>query len=222
MATILMPLPDRDFDVAVVAVPWKLLTEAGHSVVFATEAGATIAAIAALLATGRGSAIAGPQPVPDDDSQRVTIASNSFSWFVGLYGLRVGVALTDRIALHADSNYLENQNGGDLVKGYELGLSVTLYTERAFSGPLVEGGVRLRREFEHCKGCGDFEGEDLNINSRTTTVGPEILVGWQWMLASTFNLAVGVGLLYNLNAASGEPIGAAFEPDGYVRIGFAL
>jgi putative intracellular protease/amidase len=41
MATILMPLPDRDFDVTEVAVPWKLLTEAGHSVVFATEAGAT-------------------------------------------------------------------------------------------------------------------------------------------------------------------------------------
>lgn len=36
-----MPLPDRDFDVTEVAVPWKLLTEAGHEVVFATETGAT-------------------------------------------------------------------------------------------------------------------------------------------------------------------------------------
>ena len=35
-----MPLPDRDFDVTEVAVPWKLLREAGHEVVFATEAGA--------------------------------------------------------------------------------------------------------------------------------------------------------------------------------------
>jgi putative intracellular protease/amidase len=40
MATILMPLPDADFDVTEVAVPWKLLTEAGHRVVFATENGA--------------------------------------------------------------------------------------------------------------------------------------------------------------------------------------
>src|SRR5262245_27419922 len=39
MARILMPLPDRDFDVTEVAVPWKLFTEAGHEVVFATEAG---------------------------------------------------------------------------------------------------------------------------------------------------------------------------------------
>ncbi|HRC58940.1 MAG: DJ-1/PfpI family protein [Myxococcales bacterium] len=40
MATVLVPLPDRDFDVTEVAVPWQLLTEAGHRVVFATEAGA--------------------------------------------------------------------------------------------------------------------------------------------------------------------------------------
>src|SRR6476620_5675686 len=41
MATVLFPLPDADFDVTEVAVPWRLLTEAGHEVVFATEAGAT-------------------------------------------------------------------------------------------------------------------------------------------------------------------------------------
>jgi putative intracellular protease/amidase len=34
-----MPLPDRDFDTTEVAVPWKVLTEAGHEVVFATERG---------------------------------------------------------------------------------------------------------------------------------------------------------------------------------------
>jgi putative intracellular protease/amidase len=40
MARVLIPLPDRDFDVTEVAVPWKLLVEAGHDVVFATERGA--------------------------------------------------------------------------------------------------------------------------------------------------------------------------------------
>jgi putative intracellular protease/amidase len=41
MARVLFPLPDRDFDVTEVAVPWKLLAEAGHRPVFATEDGAT-------------------------------------------------------------------------------------------------------------------------------------------------------------------------------------
>jgi len=34
-----MPLPDRDFDTTEVAVPWRVLTDRGHEVVFATERG---------------------------------------------------------------------------------------------------------------------------------------------------------------------------------------
>jgi putative intracellular protease/amidase len=36
---VLMPLPDRDFDVTEVAVPWWILNAAGHQVTFATEHG---------------------------------------------------------------------------------------------------------------------------------------------------------------------------------------
>lgn len=39
MKTVLVPLPDRDFDTTEVAVPWKLLTDGGHRVIFATERG---------------------------------------------------------------------------------------------------------------------------------------------------------------------------------------
>jgi len=37
MARILIPLPDTDFDTTEVAVPWQLLVDAGHEVIFATE-----------------------------------------------------------------------------------------------------------------------------------------------------------------------------------------
>jgi putative intracellular protease/amidase len=40
MARVLLPLPDVDFDPTEVSVPWKILTRAGHDVVFATEKGA--------------------------------------------------------------------------------------------------------------------------------------------------------------------------------------
>ncbi|NOY93633.1 MAG: thiamine biosynthesis protein ThiJ [Deltaproteobacteria bacterium] len=40
MARIWMPLPDTDYDTTESAVPWRLLTQAGHEVVFATEHGA--------------------------------------------------------------------------------------------------------------------------------------------------------------------------------------
>ncbi|HEY1559118.1 MAG TPA: type 1 glutamine amidotransferase domain-containing protein [Kofleriaceae bacterium] len=49
MATVLFPLPDRDFDVTEVAVPWQLLRDAGHQPIFATEAGATPACDPLLL-----------------------------------------------------------------------------------------------------------------------------------------------------------------------------
>jgi len=51
MAKVLFPLPDHDFDVTEVAVPWKLFRDAGHDVVFATEAGA-VPACDPLLLTG--------------------------------------------------------------------------------------------------------------------------------------------------------------------------
>jgi putative intracellular protease/amidase len=61
---VLLPLPDRDFDVTEVAVPWKLLTEAGFEVVFATEEGAT-PACDPLLLTGVifGQLGAAPEPI---------------------------------------------------------------------------------------------------------------------------------------------------------------
>ena len=49
MKKVLFPLPDRDFDVTEVAVPWTLFREAGYEVVFATEDGAVPAADPRLL-----------------------------------------------------------------------------------------------------------------------------------------------------------------------------
>lgn len=46
---VLVPLPDHDFDVTEVAVPWRLLTDAGHRVTFATEHGTAAAADPKLL-----------------------------------------------------------------------------------------------------------------------------------------------------------------------------
>ncbi|MGZ4510997.1 MAG: type 1 glutamine amidotransferase domain-containing protein [Mycobacterium sp.] len=53
MGTVLIPIPDRDFDPTEVAVSWRVLTRNGHRVVFATESGAPGAADA-IMVTGRG------------------------------------------------------------------------------------------------------------------------------------------------------------------------
>jgi hypothetical protein len=45
---VLVPPPDRDFDVTEVAVPWRVLRGAGHQVVFATEQAGTFPAAPAV------------------------------------------------------------------------------------------------------------------------------------------------------------------------------
>ncbi|MET7684853.1 type 1 glutamine amidotransferase domain-containing protein [Streptomyces sp. NPDC005423] len=49
---VLLPVPDHDFDVTEVAVPWRLLTDAGHEVVLATERAGTRPAADPRLLTG--------------------------------------------------------------------------------------------------------------------------------------------------------------------------
>ena len=63
MPRVLMPLPDADFDTTEVAVPWRLLTEAGVEVVFATETGA-VAACDPRLLTGVLFGQLGAEPEP--------------------------------------------------------------------------------------------------------------------------------------------------------------
>lgn len=61
---ILMPLPDRDFDVTEVAVPWRVLRDAGHEIVFATEAAGTRPAADPRLLTGVIFGKLGAEPEP--------------------------------------------------------------------------------------------------------------------------------------------------------------
>ncbi|MEV6127632.1 type 1 glutamine amidotransferase domain-containing protein [Streptomyces violaceusniger] len=72
---ILMPLPDRDFDVTEVAVPWKLLTDLGHEVVIATEHGDGPPAADPLLITGVLLGQLGAEPEPKEFYQQLTDAT---------------------------------------------------------------------------------------------------------------------------------------------------
>jgi putative intracellular protease/amidase len=53
LSSVLIPIPDRDFDPTEVAVSWQVLTRNGHRVVFATESG-TLATADDIMLTGRG------------------------------------------------------------------------------------------------------------------------------------------------------------------------
>lgn len=62
MGTVLIPIPDRDFDPTEVAVSWRVLTRNGHRVVFATESGSPGVADD-IMVTGRGLDIWSALPI---------------------------------------------------------------------------------------------------------------------------------------------------------------
>ena len=80
---VLVPLPDTDFDTTEVAVPWKLLTEAGHEVVFATEHGGSPPSCDQRLLDGVlfGKLGAEPEPISFYGEMIATQAfGNPLSW----------------------------------------------------------------------------------------------------------------------------------------------
>ncbi|MFL6021873.1 MAG: type 1 glutamine amidotransferase domain-containing protein [Marmoricola sp.] len=85
---VLVPLPDTDFDTTEVAVPWRLLTEAGHDVVFATEHGGTAPRCDQRLLDGVlfGKLGADPEPIAFYEEM---VASPAFAAPVSWLGLDV-------------------------------------------------------------------------------------------------------------------------------------
>jgi putative intracellular protease/amidase len=83
MARVLIPLPDRDFDVTEVAVPWRKLCDAGHEVVFATEEAGTLPCADPLLLTGVVFGRLGAEPEPKrfyDEMSRSGEFNKAIGW----------------------------------------------------------------------------------------------------------------------------------------------
>jgi len=72
VATVLIPLPDCDFDPTEVAVPWSELRRAGHDVVFATEHGGVRPECDPLLIRGVIFGQLGAEPEPKACYQELT------------------------------------------------------------------------------------------------------------------------------------------------------
>jgi len=80
---VLMPLPDHDFDTTEVAVPWRLLTDAGHTVTFATEEGGRAPACDPRLLTGVVFGKLGAEDEPIEFYRQLTAApefNHPVSW----------------------------------------------------------------------------------------------------------------------------------------------
>jgi putative intracellular protease/amidase len=73
---VLMPVPDHDFDVTEVAVPWQVLRDAGHRVAFATEHAGTVPAADPRLLAGVLFGQLGAEPAARDAYAQLTRAAD--------------------------------------------------------------------------------------------------------------------------------------------------
>jgi protease I len=80
MATILIPLPNTDFDPTESAVPWRVLTTAGHTVVFATPDGEPGAADP-IMVTGKGLGLLAPLLMADANGRAAYAAMQASAAF---------------------------------------------------------------------------------------------------------------------------------------------
>lgn len=80
MARILIPLPSTDFDPTESAVPWQVLTTAGHTVIFATPNGAPGAADP-IMVTGKGLGLLAPLLMADANGRAAYAAMQASAAF---------------------------------------------------------------------------------------------------------------------------------------------
>jgi putative intracellular protease/amidase len=118
MATVLLPLPARDFDPTEVAVSWRTLVAGGHTVVFATPDGE--AAVAdELMVTGRGLDPWGLVPVV----RNITVVGR---------------------VLRANAEARQAYGALRRYAGFTAPLRWNVAQERQFDGLLLPGGHRAR------------------------------------------------------------------------------
>ena len=149
--------------------------------------------------------------------KKVNVSTNPVGWVAGFYGVSASYAVQEHIALRADANYF---SGGlwSGTTGYEVGLSVPIYLKRAYSGPFIEPGV-IARGLTEPDYTDDAAGNFMPTTTTHTMVGPEALVGYQWMFDSGLNVAMAAGVARNLNATDASE---SIEPAGYFRVGYAF
>ncbi len=136
------------------------------------------------------------------------VLTNPIGIILGYYGASLSYAVTDNIALRGDLNYYAPVE--DDTTGSEIGIGAPIYFRKMYSGMFIEPGAIVRT-----KSSGD---------STSSTVGPQVLLGYHFIWDSGFNAAAALGVGRNWNTDDSEEFAEDEElfANGYVRLGYAF
>lgn len=135
------------------------------------------------------------------------VSTNPIGLVLGYYGASLSYAFSDHIALRGDLSYYDPVESD--TTGFEVGVGAPIYLRKMYSGLFLEPGVISRT-----MSSGD---------ESTTTVGPQVLLGYHWYWDSGFNAAIAVGAGRNWNTGDDELAGdEELFANGYLRFGYAF
>lgn len=137
------------------------------------------------------------------------VSTNPVGLMLGFYGASLSYAVTDHVALRGDLNYYDPAGGGEGT-GFEVGAGAPIYFRKMYSGMFLEPGVISR----------SMTSGDMT----TTTVGPQVLLGYHWYWDSGFNTALAFGFGRNFSTDGTDEFAVNDEVfvNGYLRVGYAF
>jgi len=136
------------------------------------------------------------------------VSTNPIGLMLGYYGASLSYAVTDNIALRGDLNYYAPVESD--ATGSEIGIGAPIYFRKMYSGMFIEPGAIVRTE--------------TSDGSTSSTVGPQVLLGYHWIWDSGFNAAAAFGVGRNWNTDNSDEFAEDEElfVNGYLRIGYAF
>lgn len=139
---------------------------------------------------------------------RWNVSTNPIGLMLGYYGASLSYAITDHVALRGDVNYYDPVDSD--TTGTELGIGAPIYFKKMYSGMFLEPGAIIRTE--------------SSGGSDSSTVGPQVLLGYHWIWDSGFNAAAAFGFGRNWNTDQSDEFAEDDElfVNGYLRIGYAF
>jgi len=146
--------------------------------------------------------------------RRTNVSTNPLGLITGFYNVSVSYGLNQNIAIRGDVNYI-HPVGSDMDM-IEVGLGAPLYLRRTYQGAFIEPGFIVRQD-QSCDEC-----------ATSSTVGPQILVGWHRTWDSGFNIAAAVGAGRDLDRTESTDAYGYVDSDeplffnGYFRVGYAF
>lgn len=157
-----------------------------------------------------------PAPAIEEPiDRRTAISTDPVGLVTGTYTLSIAQVLGAHTAVRVNAESSDVHGVPD-SQTWRASISAPIYLDRALHGPFIEPGVVVAHRLT---AIGLTQAGELYL-TRDRMVGPQIFVGWQWMLRSGLHIAGAIGASRNWST-SGSTISVPVR-ESYLRVGYAF